>query len=482
MITLKDRRLFVLLAALLSLKLALIAMDGYPSVFMGDSSAYLYTALHGYIPHDRGFLYGWLLRPLAVWPHSLLFLVCVQAILSGLAAWLLAVNLTVLGASFRWAAIAGVICAIEPLQLISERYVLADTTALFLFAVLVTCVIWCWRTGSGFAVALAFITGVILIAIRISYLPLVMVNSFLLPFLWWWKRGWKWGATRRSLGFLLLWLCAGQVLLYSYQRLNAEVCGMARPAYLYADGFFLLSDVAPIVKETDLPPGALGQKIFRSVTIPLDQPIYREAQLFSPGGLAWAFGNQIPDEYTANDMARTTALRAMEHHPRAFLALAVQTWADYFNSPFLAIWLKQDEGGLRPPDGAFGAEMRKVFGIDPGPRGVNGPVWRWHRLAIPWCWLLVTLPLVLPAFLPAVNRPIRPVVAYLHFFLLLMFLPAVVVTQHAEPRYLIPVAWLTFLAAVPIVISRKKSGDREPAPVLPGCTDRHDRTPTGCST
>jgi len=64
------------------------------------------TALHNYIPYDRGFLYGGLLRPLAVWPHSLSFLVRLQAILSGIAAWLLAVNLKALGASFRWVAIA----------------------------------------------------------------------------------------------------------------------------------------------------------------------------------------------------------------------------------------------------------------------------------------------------------------------------------------------------------------------------------------
>lgn len=193
------------------------------------------------------------------------------------------------------------------------------------------------------------------------------------------------------------------------------------------------------------------------------------------------FKSRIPDEYASNDMARTTALHAIAHHPRAFFALGVQTWADYFNSRFLAIWLRRDQGGLSPQDAAFGLEMRKFFGIDPGPHGVNGPVWRWHRLAIPWYWLLVVLPLVLPAFLPAVTRPIRPVVAYLHFLLLLMFLPAVTITRHVEPRYLIPSAWLTFLAAGSIVISRKGSGGRGPAPAPPGCKDKYDRTPTGCS-
>src|SRR5580658_571292 len=79
-----------LLAALIALKFGLLLVDGKPSVFMGDSESYLSTALHNYIPHDRSFVYGFLLRPLAVWPHSLRFLVFAQGAMSAVSAWLIA--------------------------------------------------------------------------------------------------------------------------------------------------------------------------------------------------------------------------------------------------------------------------------------------------------------------------------------------------------------------------------------------------------
>src|SRR5580704_6236035 len=161
-------RSYRLLAALIALKFALVLVDGRPSVFMGDSGAYLYTALHGYIPHDRGFFYGFLLRPLAVWPHSLQFLVFAQATISAISAWLIAVNLTgAFGVTFRWAALLSFLCAIEPLQLISERYVLTDTLALFLFAILVTLTVSFCRRRTEIRLLLALATGVALIGVRI---------------------------------------------------------------------------------------------------------------------------------------------------------------------------------------------------------------------------------------------------------------------------------------------------------------------------
>jgi hypothetical protein len=241
---------------------------------------------------------------------------------------------------------------------------------------------------------------------------------------------------------------------------------MKHPGYLYSDGFFLLSDVAPIVEMTDIPPSAPAQKIFESVALPLHEPIYREAHLFSPGGLAWAIRKHVPDEYIADDIAMKTALHAIGSHPLGFLALGAKTWAGYFYPRFLSIWLTRDEGGLRPQDDAFREEVRKVFGIDLQAGRLDGPVSRWHELAIPWCWLLVTAPFVLPVFLVGARRRNRSITAYLCFSLLLMLGIASVITQHVEPRYLIPVAWLVFVAG-PAVIFLRKSGAPTPAPALP---------------
>ena len=58
-------------AAVLAGKATWLAIDAAPAVFLGDSESYLATALEGWIPPDRSFAYGYVLRPLAVWTGSL---------------------------------------------------------------------------------------------------------------------------------------------------------------------------------------------------------------------------------------------------------------------------------------------------------------------------------------------------------------------------------------------------------------------------
>jgi hypothetical protein len=54
-----------------AIKLLLLWLDPTPKLYMGDSGSYIRTALSGGIPADRSYFYGYLVRWLAVWPHSL---------------------------------------------------------------------------------------------------------------------------------------------------------------------------------------------------------------------------------------------------------------------------------------------------------------------------------------------------------------------------------------------------------------------------
>ena len=57
-------------ALIFAIKLLLLWLDPTPKLFLGDSGAYIWTALTGWIPSDRSYFYGYLVRWLAVWPHS----------------------------------------------------------------------------------------------------------------------------------------------------------------------------------------------------------------------------------------------------------------------------------------------------------------------------------------------------------------------------------------------------------------------------
>src|ERR1043165_6326630 len=65
-------------ALILAIKLLLLWLDPTPRLFMGDSLSYIWTSLTGWIPGDRSYFYGYLVRWLAVFPHSLTPLVIAQ--------------------------------------------------------------------------------------------------------------------------------------------------------------------------------------------------------------------------------------------------------------------------------------------------------------------------------------------------------------------------------------------------------------------
>jgi hypothetical protein len=53
-----------------AIKLLLLWLDPTPQLYMGDSASYIWTALTEWIPADPSYFYGYLVRWLAVWPHS----------------------------------------------------------------------------------------------------------------------------------------------------------------------------------------------------------------------------------------------------------------------------------------------------------------------------------------------------------------------------------------------------------------------------
>src|SRR5882757_1670954 len=72
--------------SIFALKLLLFAIDPLPKLYMGDSGSYIWTALSGWIPPDRSFFYGYVIRWTALWTQSLTFLLVLQAFLGAITA------------------------------------------------------------------------------------------------------------------------------------------------------------------------------------------------------------------------------------------------------------------------------------------------------------------------------------------------------------------------------------------------------------
>lgn len=77
----------------------------------------------------------------------------------------------------------GVLCVIEPLQLLYERFVLTETVSLFVFTLYMFFIFKYLEKAKLSSIVIIQIVGIVLISLRLSFLPFVMFNAFILPLL-----------------------------------------------------------------------------------------------------------------------------------------------------------------------------------------------------------------------------------------------------------------------------------------------------------
>ncbi len=75
--------------AVLAVKLVWFAIDRVPLIFMGDSRAYIYSAIFNQPLLDRSNTYGRLMWVISVLPGTLTTLVLAQTLAGAVTAWLL---------------------------------------------------------------------------------------------------------------------------------------------------------------------------------------------------------------------------------------------------------------------------------------------------------------------------------------------------------------------------------------------------------
>jgi hypothetical protein len=383
-----NRRLAFLLIAVLAIKAIFFALDAEPSFHFRDSAVYLATAIGKWIPPDHSFVYGLLLRPVALWPRSLLFMVIMQAALSGIACWLIAVCLVrYFATGFAVAALCSVACAVEPLQLVAERCVLTESVVTFTFAVFLLAVFSYLKTSSLSLLALIQIIVVMLVSLRLSFVPLAWIASFLIPLasrraISFWRSsrqamhrktgGMKWiGGVRFVLVPLFFSILLSQCLLFGYRHLYGEL--LQKPA-AYAYG----ADVAPVD--------------------------------------GFGFVNQAASKY-----------------------------AEYFYANRLRSSLQQEQAQFVDALPGETQAIKVAFGIDVHTQSPASLIRKWEGRSLVWCWCVVLLPVLYPAYLALNWRRIRVPHIIIGICGLILLVEALLRVEAPNPRYLTTLAWLAFL-------------------------------------
>jgi len=181
-----DSRTFLvqLFALLLLIKATLYILDSSPMFYMGDSGAYIATALGMYMPPDRSFVYGMVIRYTAVVSHSLSSLFMFQVVASMVSIICMAMILDRYFNANRWlVVIIAVIACFEPLQFMMERYVMTDSLAISIFAIFVFVLISYISRPPASKLFIMQIVGIVFVAFRIAFLPIVCCFTVLAPIL-----------------------------------------------------------------------------------------------------------------------------------------------------------------------------------------------------------------------------------------------------------------------------------------------------------
>lgn len=402
----RNRHWWLFCLGVFALKFFLVALDPLPKFFMGDSGSYLWTALTGWIPDDRSYFYGYVVRWVSVWRESLTPLLLLQAFLSGVTAL---VTASIGRAVFRfrvWEAYAlGVICALDPLQLVWERYVMTETLSLFFYVLVLYGSFLYLRDRRLSHLGLVHVLGVVVIGFRMSFLLLTQLNAVLLPFVAFLPlliesfRGHLSGRARLQAAKLagahfLVSVLSMLALHAGYKQLNGWMA-CTEPTYLRAAGSQTLAAWAPVIEPEDAPDPRLAEIIRHGDEFGIKDLALRNSQRYQHGYLFDRWGKVEKDAGRFHLVAKQTALNALRRNPLPIFGLGLRTFIAYWSLKDLRDYARNDLGrvDLTPEQTAYLAE-RFHYSVDPkiaeAPRSV---LQRYFIASVPYCYLILLSPI-----------------------------------------------------------------------------------------
>ena len=446
--------LFCLL--ILALTLLLVAFDPLPKVFLGDSRSYVWTALSGWIPPDRSFLYGYIIRWSSLRTESLTSLLIFQALLGAITAILVAlVCRRIFGLTAVLSYFFGFLCLLDPLQLVWQRYVMTETISLFFYVLVLLFSFLYLKQRHLWQLAILQVLCVLVISLRMSYLLVVQVSAFVLPliaFLPELRAAFRKHSSTlsrtsvaRSVGLhLAVSVLLMFVLQQGYQQLNGRLAGR-EPAYLHAAGLTILATWAPALRPTDSPDPRLSDLIAKGSQFQLNDVQERNAQLYVHGRLVDRWRQIEPNAAIQNQVAKQTALHALLHRPISVAMLGAKTFLGYWDFSQFRRTAKNDFNSAFKWDVSM-TDDAAHFNFPPPPRREGMKAYtllqRYQLRALPYYYVVLLSPFVCGVLIFFVSEG-YVLLLFIHSWILLASISFLSMVPNA--RYLQPMSLLTIL-------------------------------------
>ena len=454
--------------AIFAIKFLLLIVDPLPKFYLGDSFSYIYTATSGWIPDDRSYFYGYVIRWLALWTASLTPLLIVQVCLGGAVAIVTAWICWTIFELRTWASfLIGLVCCLDPLQLFWERAIMTETISLFFFSLLLHRSFLYLKKRQAFDLILVQVLSILLIGFRMSYLALVVVLSVALPVLPFVRlvvanrtrrllipRRWPVRISHKLQKFIahfVLSVAAMMVLHHAYKIANGFL-SHREPDYLYGTGFHLLSFWAPAVQSEDTTDRRLAQLIREGDQFQLRDVDARPCQRFCNGYLVDRWCRLERNARKANLIAKQTALRTLGHHPVQIALLAWRTYADFWSVKAMKRYAQLDlqMGTLTQEEVAKLAKRFHQAVTSPNLAAEPVTFTKWYYVsAYGYYFVVLLLPLIAFAvtFVPGIAKRYA---CLLFLVAAIQFSSTFFLTTAPVVRYLQPLSLLTILSLAAI--------------------------------
>jgi hypothetical protein len=410
---------------ILAVKAAFYFLDHQIGFVLGDSAGYLNMALNGIVPPDRSYVYGYLVRWATLGNSSLDLLILAQIIAGSLTSLLLAFILVkFLRCSQGIAAAAALLAAVEPIEVLYERYVMTEVFGLLTFALFLITILYYLRRGHIGLLLLAAALAIFSDSLRTAYLPVVLgVGSLAILYHALFVIGKKPTASvaNGQIGSRLSALTTHLLifLLVSGFFLSLE----SKPKPATSEGAFLLSAWSPLLAKPPFDSTPLVTQFTRSDRCELDWDS-RSSQQWWPGCLMANITSHFRDEarkslcdeyesnriaqQQANQYALSLAGQILRTYPLEVLQIGARNWQALWDREQLAIVLAVDHGAQEYPE-EFIKMMHKNYGLE---------VRDWNKLETPlktyfgqvtgWYWWVILSPFFLILWWLATFRLLNP--------------------------------------------------------------------------
>ena len=443
-------------ALVLAIKLLLLWLDPTPKLFMGDSWSYIHTALTGSIPRDRSYFYGYLVRWLALWPHSFAPLLVVQALASGATAIVFALICSRLfRMSNRISFLFGLICALDPCQLAWERYVMTETFSLFVYVLVLYWSLLYLRDRRIWQLAVVQAFSVVLIGFRMSYLLVVLACTILLPLIAFAlapMRAVRNQSDPRRLSPLttgFAHVVASLAIMVLMHGAYKEVYGKLskrESAYLHDSGAHLVSVWAPVLEPSDATDSRLGELIANGNQFQIHDLTLRNAQHFGEDFLIDRWRKIEKKRRKSDRIAKETAMNALRRRPLQIVGLAMKTYMGYWGIASIQSYAREDlgYGELTEEQVKVFAEKFRFITVKLLPAQPFSLLQRYFLAGWPYYFIVVVSPLTCALATWVIRQRAFALLLLIHVSILMVVVTAL--SPQACIRYLQPVSLLTLLS------------------------------------